>query len=155
MKNRLFILGRMKKFIFLLFISVPLCCGAQSKIEMQKEISIPTGQSACFPRPEECQLKKDYPDPIQGTFYVWKIKKHRKYIAVYASMSEQNYKIVGDRNSPLRTLSRHHYYNLQIQSLFSYPSDHLITSIALYDTYISVEPKNKIYEIHKLIEIVP
>ena len=139
----------------MLLFCVPLCGSAQIKIEMQKEISIPTEQSACFPRPEECQLKNDYPDPIQGVFYVWKIKKHRKYIAVYASMSEQNYKIVGDCKSPLRTLLRHHYYKLQVQSLFSYPSDELITSIALYGTYVNVEPKKDIYEIHKLIMIVP
>lgn len=92
--------------------------------------------------------------PVErGNFYIYKIRKHRKYFAVYAKKEGRKYKIVGDRNSLVSKLKKHKYYELSIQSVFrGTPSHCLMGGIILFDDVFI--PKEKgIFDIHYLVQI--
>ena len=95
--------------------------------------------------------------PIEnGTFYIRRIRRHRTYIAVYATHKNKAYKIVGEYKTTINKLKRHQFYDLQIKSVFpsgKYPSNELVTHIYLYDCLIGIEPKKGIFDVHSLVKI--
>ncbi len=92
--------------------------------------------------------------PIErGNFYIYKIRKHKKYFAVYAKKEGRKYKIVGDRNSLINKLEKHKYYELSIRSVFrGTPSHCLIGGIILFDD-VYIRKEKGIFDIHYLVQI--
>ncbi|MBP5680848.1 MAG: hypothetical protein J6X31_07350 [Bacteroidales bacterium] len=92
--------------------------------------------------------------PIErGNFYICKIRKHKKYFAVYAKKEKRKYKIVGEPNSLINKLEKHKYYELSIRSVFrGTPSHCLIGAIVLFDD-VYIRKEKGIFDIHYLVQI--
>lgn len=92
--------------------------------------------------------------PIErGNFYIYKIRKHKKYFAVYAKKEKRKYKIVGEPNSLINKLEKHKYYELSIRSVFrGTPSHCLIGAIVLFDD-VYIRKEKGIFDIHYLVQI--
>ena len=135
--------------LFGLLVCASTVCEAQIKTVVTDEVQQPSISTQ--PIGQGSELKSGTPlPPIKGSFRIQKIRKHKTYIAIYAAKDNEIYKIVGDLGSPLNKLRRHQHYNMEIQSVFCYPAQELVTTVRMFGTYVSVEPRKHIYEIYTL-----